>query len=152
MEVIRRFSDDEYAQALKSWAWLGLGQLTPQFTSPFGDVFLESQSGWWFLDTMDGSLSEPWASQAELQAALNTSDGQHRYLLLPLAVEAEAAGLTPGGTEILSLTVPAVLGGELSVSNISVTEFVVSVNVAGQIHDQVRKLPPGTAISGVTIA
>lgn len=33
----------------------------------------------------------------------------------------------------------------------SIIDFVVGVNIAGQLHDQVRGLPPGTAISGVTI-
>ena len=40
-----------------------------------------------------------------------------------------------------------ILGGELSVSNIQVIDFVVSINILGQLHRQVRDLPPGTRIS-----
>jgi len=36
-------------------------------------------------------------------------------------------------------------------ANIGVIDFVVGVNLAGQLHEQVRGLPPGTAIQGVTI-
>jgi hypothetical protein len=33
-------------------------------------------------------------------------------------------------------------------NNVTVMPFVVSLSIAGQLHDQVRKLPPGTKISG----
>jgi hypothetical protein len=60
-------------------------------------------------------------------------------------------GLAPGNDQVLSFKVPPVLGGELSTENLEVADFVVSVNVAGQIHDQVRLLPPGAPIAGITI-
>ena len=33
----------------------------------------------------------------------------------------------------------------------TVSDFVVTVNIAGQIHEQIKDLPPGTKISGLTI-
>lgn len=33
----------------------------------------------------------------------------------------------------------------------TVSSFVVTVNIAGQIHEQIKDLPPGTKISGLTI-
>ncbi|MGH9125022.1 MAG: hypothetical protein ACRDZ8_09905 [Acidimicrobiales bacterium] len=47
---------------------------------------------------------------------------------------------------------PPVLGGKLDVSNIPLRNFVVAVNLAEQLHSQVRTLPPGTRISGVTLS
>jgi hypothetical protein len=37
------------------------------------------------------------------------------------------------------------------VDNLLPTDFVVSLNMSGQIHHQVRNLPPGTKISQVKI-
>jgi hypothetical protein len=43
-----------------------------------------------------------------------------------------------------------VLGGPIDLDNVGVLDFVVALSIAGQIHDQVRHLPPGTAISGIS--
>jgi len=40
----------------------------------------------------------------------------------------------------------------VDLDNVEVIDFVVSLNIAGQIHEQVRDLPPGTPISGITIS
>ena len=42
---------------------------------------------------------------------------------------------------------PPVLGGGFAVENIEVCDFVVAVNLAGQLHD----LPPGTRFSGIEV-
>ena len=39
----------------------------------------------------------------------------------------------------------------LDISNVETTDFIVSLNLAGQIHEQIRNLPPGTRFSGLTI-
>ncbi len=68
-------------------------------------------------------------------------------LLAGLAASAERQGITPAGAQVYGFTAAPILGGELSVSNIQVVDFVVSVNILGQLHRQVRDLPPGTRIS-----
>ena len=152
MEPIKRFSPEQYEQALGSWSWLDLAGKTPQFASLFGDLFLESPEGWWYLDTIGGDLKQVWETGAEVQAALNTPEGQDTYLLLGLATEAERRGVSLAENEVYSLTPPPVLGGELDAANVSALDFVVAVDLAGQIHDQVRNLPPGTPISGINIS
>ncbi len=152
MDPIKRFTVEQYEQALESWSWLDLQGKTPRFTSLFGDLFLEAADGWWFLDTMDGGLSKVWHNETEVQQALNTSEGQDRYLLLGLAQGAERRGVTLDWDEVYTLTPPPVLGGPLDAANVSATDFVVAVNLAGQIHEQVKNLPPGTPITGLTIS
>ncbi len=154
MEMIRRFGADAYAQALESWSWLeGLAGLTPALTNAFGDVFLQDHDGSFsFLDTLGGRLNRVWSDAASLQADINTPAAQDEYLMSGLAQAAEAAGLTPGHDQVLSFKTPPVLGGELSPENLEISDFVVTVNVAGQIHDQVRSLAPGAPITGITIA
>ena len=152
MEPIKRFSPEQYDQALVSWSWLDLAGKTPRFASLFGDLFLESPEGWWYLDTIEGDLKQVWQTAAQMQAVLNTPEGQDQYLLLGLAEEAERRGVRLAENEVYSLTPPPVLGGELDAANVSALDFVVAVDLAGQIHDQVRNLPPGTPISGITIS
>lgn len=153
MEMTRRFGADAYAQALESWNWLeGLAEMSPALTNAFGDVFLQAKDGsFWFLDTVEGRLDRVWSDAVSLQADINTPAAQDEYLMVGLAQDAEAVGLMPGNDQVLSFKVPPVLGGELSTENLEISDFVVSVNVAGQIHDQVRSLPPGAPITGITI-
>jgi hypothetical protein len=131
--------------------WLDVDGKAPLFTSPFGDVFLEDQHGVWWLDTIEGRFTHPWACREDLSASLQTTEGQDEYLLAGLGLVAEEAGLVPGPDQVYGFRVPPRLGGPLEVGNVEVVDFVVGVNIAGQIHRQIRDLPPGAKISGVTI-
>lgn len=148
----RQFPEASYRQALESWTFIDLASKRPLFTSPFGDVFFQARDGLWWLDTLEGTLSRLWDAPEELRAALRTAEGQDKYLLAGLAYAAHSSGLVPEPDQIYDFTVPPVLGGKLDVSNISLRNFVVAVNLAGQLHSQVRTLPPGTRISGVTLS
>jgi len=151
VELIRRFTEEQYTSALESWGFLDLEGKKPSFSSPFGDVFFDSEDGFWFLDVLGGKLTRNWHSGAKLQAALNTRDGQDNYLMVALATAANELNLHPGDHEILSFALPPMLGGPLTVDNVEVSDMVVSVNLYGQIHEQTRKLPPGTPIAGVSL-
>jgi hypothetical protein len=53
---------------------------------------------------------------------------------------------------VCNFRVPPVLGGALEVGNVGTIDFVVGRSIAGQLHDQIRGLPPGTRISGFTVS
>ena len=153
MEPIRRFDERSYSAALESWAWLdGVAGMSPALANAFGDLFLQAEDGSFaFLSTLDGTLGPVWPDAASLQAAINTRQAQDELLLVGLVDDASQAGLDPGPREVLSFNVPPVLGGDVSVDNLTVADFMVTVNLAGQIPEQIKDLPPGTKISGVTI-
>jgi hypothetical protein len=151
VDAIRQFSGEQYARALESWHWLDLAGKAALCASPFGDVFLEDDRGVWWLDALEGVLTRPWATREEFAAALSTAEGQDEYLLAGLGLAAESAGLTPGADQVYGFAVPPNLGGALDVSNVEVVDFVVALNLAGQIHRQIRDLPPGTKITGFTM-
>ncbi|MGC4174297.1 T6SS immunity protein Tdi1 domain-containing protein [Demequina sp.] len=152
MELIRRFAPEQYVAALEQWEWAGISSLTPVFTSPFGDVFFSDADGaYWYLDTVAGQLTREWDSGAELQAAVNTRDGQDQFLMVALAEAASANGIEPDQDQVLSFVVPPVLGGQLDPANLGASDFVVTLDLLGQIHRQVKDLPPGTQISGVNL-
>ncbi|MCA4135314.1 T6SS immunity protein Tdi1 domain-containing protein [Arthrobacter sp. M4] len=152
MEPLRRFPLDLYAAALDSWSFLDFDGKSPVFTSPFGDVFFQASNGFWFLDVLGGELRHLWANQDELNAELNSRSGQDEYLMLGLASQAESSGLHPGEGEVYSFRVPPVLGGVTDIDNVEVSDFVVALDIAGQIHKQVLTLPPGTPISGISLS
>lgn len=152
MELIRRFPAALLTQVLSEWAWLPeTSGKTPLVVSPFGDVFLQGDDGVWFLDCLEGTITREWESPQALQAELNTPEGQDRYLMAGLALAVYNAGVIPGEDQVLTFKVPPVLGGPIDQSNIEAGDLAVAMAFAGQIHRQVNDLPPGTAITGITV-
>jgi hypothetical protein len=86
-----------------------------------------------------------------MTASLSTGDVQDGFLLRGLAEEAEKRGLVLAADQVYDFTHPPALGGSLQVTNISMMSFVVSLNMSGQLHDQIRHLAPGTKVSGFSI-
>jgi Domain of unknown function (DUF1851) len=152
MKLTRSFAAEEFARGLESWGWIGAAGKVPVFASVFGDVFFRADDGFWYLDTLEGSLTRVWADARALKADLATASGQDRYLLAGLAFGAESRGLVPDAGQVYDFKIPPVLGGALEVDNVQTIDFVVGLHIAGQIHDQIRGLPPGTRISGFTVS
>jgi len=151
VELLRHFLPDDYARGLEDWAWTGATSLTPIGASPFGDVFLKGRDGISMLDTLEGHLVPAFADLDEMRRVLATPEGQDRFLTAGLALAAAERGLVPGTRQVYAYSTPPVLGGPVSVDNVEVMDFVVWLSLTGQIHDQVRNLPPGTRISGFTL-
>ncbi len=151
MQLTKTFHPDQFADALESWAWIGVEGKVPLMTSLFGHVFLQDGAGCWYLNVISGSLEQCWADVAELQTVLDSEAGQDEFLLGGLALAADRHGVQLDDHQVYDFTPPPALGGPFDVANISAADFVVTVNVLGQIHDQVRALRPGTKISRVTM-
>jgi hypothetical protein len=152
MQLIKRFSTTQYTRALESWGWLDIAGKTPLFASQFGDVFLQATDGVWFLDSIGGSLERRWESLGALEEDLASPEAQDRYLLAGLTMAAERAGKALGPDQIYDIVPPPALGGAFVVEHVFVADFVVTLNIAGQLHEQIRGLPPGTPISSLKIA
>jgi hypothetical protein len=152
MNLTRSFAAEQFTRGLDSWGWIGAAGKIPLFASVFGDVFFRADDGFWYLDTLEGTLTRVWADAQALKADLATASGQDRYLLAGLAFGAESRGLIPDPGQVYNFKVPPVMGGALDVDNVETIDFVVGLNIAGQLHDQIRGLPPGTRISGFTVS
>ncbi|WP_238005276.1 DUF1851 domain-containing protein [Dactylosporangium sp. AC04546] len=152
MELTRQFPAQVYARALESWTWLGVGGKVPLFTSPFGDVCLRDEAGFWWLSLLDGTLELVWQSADQLRAELDSEDGQDLYLLGTLAWAAEQRGIVPTHEQVYAFAVPPVLGGPIGVDHIQVIDFVAIMSFTGQLHEQIRDLPQGAPVSGLTVS
>jgi hypothetical protein len=139
-------------EALDGWKWIGLDGLEPGAVSAFGDVFFRAPDGSVkLLDMVGGRLTQVSETWSALTDQLNDPDRRNELLLAGLATAARKKGLVLGAGECYDFEKPPVLGGEMSVAQINKTFFVVKVHIAGQIHRQVKDLPPGTKINKVTI-
>jgi hypothetical protein len=118
--------------------------------SLFGHVFLAADDGYWFLESIEGTLTRRWATSQAVNAELDTEAGQDELLLGGLAVSANARGLVLDEHEVYDFAVPPILGAGFGADNITKRDFVVALNIAGQLHGQLRSMPPGTKISGFT--
>jgi len=149
--LTKSFSEESYRRALADWAWLPLDGKRPFMASLFGDVFLEDDAGIWVLDVLEGSLDRLFDDRGQLAAVLGTEAGQDRYLLAGLAFVAERRlGLVPGPAQVLAWKLPPVLGAPVAVENLELMDFEVYLSLQGQLHRQVKDLPPGTKITGFT--
>jgi len=120
-------------------------------TSLFGDVFLQDAQGYWFLDSLEGTLNRVAGTRDEIQAILDSEDGQDQYLMGGLAFGADGRGIHLKPPEVYAFKVAPILGGTMDVDSIVVMDFIVSLDIAGQLHRQLREMPPGTHISAVQL-
>jgi hypothetical protein len=150
MLVIKQHIND-IQKGLEAWDWIDFSGKEPFITTCFGDVFFDSNDGIYFLDTLGGTLEKVAPSKEELQEILNTEEGQDHYLMAGLALAALESGLNIGEGQCLDFKVSPVLSGPLTVENIDVMSFALSLDIAGQIMKQIKDLPPGTKIDKITI-
>lgn len=138
VRLTKHFPPNRYTRGLASWTWLDLSGKTPRFASLFGDVFFEADDGWWFLDTVEGTLTHPWDGRIPMDFTLATRDGRDRYLLAPLARAAVARGVEAADDEVYVFVPPPIVRGSLDADAIQALDFVAALNIAGQIHRQIR--------------
>lgn len=137
VEVLRTFSPDAFAYGLASWSWLGVHGKTPRFTNAFGDVFLESLEGWWFLDTVEGSLELRWSTAVDLYTELDSPDGRANLLLEDILLAAlHRVGLRDD--EVLTFTPHPAVGGRLNAESVEPVRFELALRLAGQMHQQLH--------------
>ncbi|MCU1468797.1 MAG: uncharacterized protein JWM72_4725 [Actinomycetia bacterium] len=152
MDLTLSVSEDRFTEALESWAWIGLDDKRPVLSSLFGDMFFESEGGCWYLDLVAGTIDLLWPERGSMDSVLATADGHLRYLRSALAASAESHGIVPEAGRIYDFTKPPVLGGLIDPANLTTIDFVVGVNIAGQIHDQLRGRAGGTSVTRVMIS
>ena len=152
VHLIREFAPDAYEFALSSWSWIGTGDKTPRFASCFGDMFLESLDGWWFLDTVEGTLERRWNSMDAMFADLQGDDGRAEYLLEETLNTALGQGLRLGDDEVFAFLPPPAVTGTMSVDSLAPLRFAIAANLAGRIHGELNGVQPDAGASALFAA
>ena len=140
-------------RGLDAWRWLPLSGFTVVAVSAFGDVFLrDDASAVHQIDTIEGKLSKVADSTPGLAAMLQDGEARDSLLLAGLVIGARNRGLTLEPGECYDFRLAPVVGGKMSVDDIEKRSFVVKLHIAGQLHEQVKNLPPGTPIGNMTFS
>jgi len=152
VHLIREFTPDAYEFALSSWEWIGIGDKVPRFASCFGDMFLESIDGWWFLDTVEGTLERRWNTIDSMFAELEEPDGRAEYLLEETLDAALAQGLHLADDEVFAFLPPPAVTGSMSVDSLAPLRFAIAANLAGRIHGELNGVQPDAGASALFAA
>jgi len=138
---------------LDDWRWLIGPRKFPILLAAIGDAFVQDadDNSVHLLSTDTAELVQVAADPEEFRRLL----GQKEFVVDTLAVQAVGelirADIRLGPGQIYSYKRPPVLGGAFALDNIEPADIEVHFSLSGQIHEQVRDLPPGTPITGVSI-
>jgi hypothetical protein len=139
-------------ELLVDWAWLIRKPCTLIAMSDFGDMFLCDESGRIdFLELASGQITNVACTTAEFQRLATEKENQRGWFMTSLLTELELAGVTIANSQCFCYKIPPILGGKIEASNIEVGNIYMYSSLMGQLHQQVKNLPPGTKISGFKI-
>ena len=141
----------DYQPLLEKWAWLlGDKAFLVHSVTAMGDIFLvDNESKVSFLDTIDGVVTPFADSVQEYEEKLQDRHVRKRHLATFVVRDLLDSGhsLRPG--ECFSPDLPPVLGGKMNRENFSPVDSLFHASVMGQIHRQVKDLPPGTPVTDI---
>ena len=142
----------DFPRAFESWTWLNVPRDAPLIVSAFGDAVFAHSGSLVILDTLTGELTRVSRTIQEFREKLNQKDFQDQMLSSVWVQAARMRGILLEHGECYDWMLPPALGGKMLPENIQKMNFVVKVNIAGQLHQQIKDLPPGTKINRVTIS
>ncbi len=147
------FSHLDRDTLFEAWQWLIGPSKLPILLTAAGDAFVQDaeDATVHFLDVGAGQLHPIAGSAEELSSLLANKDFVVNHLAVQMVGAIMQAGrrLEPG--QIYSFKVLPVLGGQYDLNNVEAMDIAVHFSLAGQIHEKVRNLPPGTPIDGFRI-
>jgi len=136
---------------LDDWQWLlGGRSYTVSRATALGDLILQDAAGrFHLLDMIDGKVRPLAGTEAELWSVLADRHTRKTVLATSVVRGLRRAGVTLGPGECYSPDRPPILGGSLTDDNLRPCDIRVHATILGQIHRQVRDLPPGTPIGEI---
>ncbi|GLS26416.1 T6SS immunity protein Tdi1 domain-containing protein [Marinibactrum halimedae] len=147
------FQHLDKAEIVADWEWLiGKGKL-PVLITASGDAFLQDSNDGsiYFLDVTAGEFSLVTKSPEEFQLLLSNKEFVSNHFFVQMIGEMKRVGVNLEKGQVYSFKVPPALGGKYEMDNVEVTSIYVHFSVNGQIHKQIKDVPPGTKIDQVTL-
>jgi len=142
--------------ALESWRWLVGKSASVKLLTAMGDIFFVKPSGIFrsetvfFLDTNAGTIEKASKSWASFRAAIKSMDNiPGHWFKYSLLTELSDSPLAEGNC--YSPDHAPILGGDYERNNFQAVSWSVHVNLSGQIHEQIQKVPKGTPISNIKL-
>jgi hypothetical protein len=149
-DFIVKFDNNSADRLIGDWIWLIGNDKTPILVSAIGDLFLrDDKNNIFWLNVGEGKLNLVANGNEEFEGKLKDVDQVNEWFMIDLIEELKNSGQELNERQIYSYKKLPVLGGDYSADNFEVTDIEVHFCFAGQIHEQVKDLPPGTKIGKV---
>lgn len=143
-------SAESIMNGLDGWKWLNLGGLRPIAVSAFGDVFFVDQNSEILqLDWIEGNIVHVATNLKTFEDLLQTEEARDQLLLGGFVIGARDRGMILDEYECYDFKIMPILGGKMIAENVEKQSFLVKLHLAGQLHEQVKDLPPGTPINNI---
>lgn len=137
---------------LSDWAWAMEEPMLPVMLTAMGDVFAQGKSGAvYFMDIAAGKIERVAPNGDAFRALLTDAAFVTAKMRPERILRLRKMGLTLGPGQVYGYQQPPALGGSETPDNTEATDVAVHIGMNGQIHRQIKDLPPGTPISGVQI-
>jgi hypothetical protein len=137
---------------VEEWLWLMPEGAEPLLPTACGDLFLRCTDGSVaFLDTYAGSCAVVAKDYQSWKGMLQDSEPFERWFRPALVADLLTAGLRREPGKCFSPYVPQIINGTWEPSNFQTCSLFVHLACLGQIHRQVKDLPPGTRIAGFEV-
>ncbi len=137
---------------LSQWRWLVGHNWQIVLVSSLGDLFLADPAGrihW--LDAGTGRLTEIATSLNEFNQLRQKPANAAEWFVPRLVgdILQSSGRLSPG--QCFSSKIAPILGGKMEPGNFEAADLSVHFGTLGQIHRQVKDLPPGTPVNQINI-
>jgi hypothetical protein len=156
VEIFAPVTDLGKGDALEGWRWLVGEKASVRLLTAMGDLFFVKKEGMlkkervYFLDTGTGEVELASKSWKSFRVMISTMEGvPGHWFKYSLLEELSEQPLEQGNC--YSPNIPPALGGEYKKENYITVSWVVHLDMAGQIHEQCKDLPQGTAINSVSL-
>ena len=145
-----KFEQNSSDRLTQEWTWLTGTDKTPILVSSIGDMFLrDGADKVYWLNSGDGTLTQVADSIDDFRTKLQDPKVVQDWFLVDLISALKKEGHKLQSAQVYSYKKLIVLGGDYSTDNFEPTDIEVHFSFAGQIHQQVKVLPPGTKINAV---
>ena len=139
-------NDEAIATLEKSWGSVISEPFTPLLFSIFGDMFYQSSTGVYWLNTGAGETSRVADNSEEFQSLLRT-DLIDEWFLPALVEQLHAAGKIPGpGCCYTPAILPVFAEGKYTVANLNPVSGKEHFALTAEVHSQIRPLANGTKV------
>ncbi len=145
----------EISDAYDSFKWLdaSISSKNVLLITAFGDLIFSNISGQiQMLDLIEGSVIDLADDVNQFQQLFTTKKFQTEIFLSDLLITLKEQNETRGPKEVYSFKVPMILGGKAESENVVIMDLKVWIHLIGQIHEQVKDLPPGTKVNEIKIS
>ena len=102
------------------------------------------------LDAQRGEIGPIASSIEEFNVRLAQRDYVAHLFAVDVVGSLLESGRRPGHGQVFGFRTPLVLGGDYAPENVEAVDVRVHFSILGQVHRQVRDLPDGTRVTGIT--